>query len=413
MMERRWQKAKKLNTLEAYEEIIQRNPDGPYAKDARDRIELIYFQLAKNNNTIKSIQDYLDRYPNGRFKHDVINQLEKVKYDEALSKNTLASYQGFLTQFPNTKYIEVVLSKIEILHFKKAEDENSIYSYKNYLSNYPNGKFASKANHRIESLIFENAKKMDTISAYNEFLKQFPNSEYAINAQERKERLYYEIAKEKNTIASYNDYLNRYPNGNYKLQCENYIKELIDIRDYPNVLYFYFAPYGCPYSKAMASTIERFYQEYGEIKAARFIDDIFSNYYASLDLFEKEVMSDIQIPIQSSSYLKQKEDIDNLIISNSIVEVTRKKFKVYGVPIHSRSHVDSFKSSTGITFPIISRPTSLNVDTSSYPVTAVYNRQTSVVRVAAVGDVSYSRLVSKVESIRSGKSTITPARGGA
>jgi hypothetical protein len=58
--------------------------------------------------------------------------------------------------------------------------------------------------------------------------------------------------------------------------------------------------------------------------------------------------------------------------------------------------VEEFKSSTGLTIPIDPDP-GLQVDTSYHPVMVLYDKQTKVHSVAAVGVISYQDLVSQYE----------------
>lgn len=107
------------------------------------------------------------------------------------------------------------------------------------------------------------------------------------------------------------------------------------------VLYFYFVPEGCTNCKDMALEIQRFYEEYG-------------------------------------------------------VEVN-------GVALYStESMVEGFKSSTGLTIPIVPDP-GLEVSTSHHPVIVLYDKQTKEHSVAAVGAISYQDLVSQYEDFAQNK----------
>src|SRR4029079_12169926 len=77
------------------------------------------------------------------------------------------------------------------------------------------------------------------------------------------------------------------------------------------------------------------------------------------------------------------------------------------------TNVEDFRKATKITVPLVPDP-GLRVDTSAHPVVAVYNRETKVVRVASVGEVSYSTLVKQVMGITSaapGTPSPPPATG--
>lgn len=77
------------------------------------------------------------------------------------------------------------------------------------------------------------------------------------------------------------------------------------------------------------------------------------------------------------------------------------RVEVLGVPIHS-SNVDEFQSKTGLTIPIVPDP-GLPVSSSPHPVMVFYNKQTKEHHVAAVGAISYEKLVSQYEDFAQNK----------
>jgi thiol-disulfide isomerase/thioredoxin len=105
-----------------------------------------------------------------------------------------------------------------------------------------------------------------------------------------------------------------------------------------SVLYFYFAPEGCPHCRSMALAVERFYREYGA------------------------------------------------------------QAEVLGVPIPLWGfNVDGFRRATGLTIPTTPDPR-LPVNTYQHPLTVFYNKQTGGLRVAAVGAVTFEALVAAFQA---------------
>ena len=274
----------------------------------------------------------------------------------------------------------------------------------------------TEANAQIESLHFQRAKQANTIKAFEDFLSQYPRSTFVTEARDQIEALYFQKALQKNTIESFEGFLHRYPKGKFTNKGRTKLNELRVIIERPFVLYFYFAPYGCPYSKRMAPKIERFYQEYGA--ATAFIYESYPRLAALNSLPGQKIVSDLISPhqyyFQSSNFQNTGHSLQFISASSpfdSIAQVPQRRFDVFGVTVHSPSYLENFRNNTGITFPVVRNP-GLDVNTNRFPVTAIYNRQTRVIRVVAIGDVPYSTLVSKAHTVETGGRVTTTSTGG-
>ena len=145
-----------------------------------------------------------------------------------------------------------------------------------------------------------------------------------------------------------------------------------------HILYFYAGLETCPYSRLMGPKVERLYQNYGPIALLP------SGRHAGL-------AAPGALPA---------------------IQQTRRGVEFYLVPVPGwGTNVASFREPTGVSFPVASDP-GLSVDTSQIPVVVVYNKQTSVMQVATVGDVPYVTLSSRVDAIVAGGSP-APATGRA
>jgi uncharacterized protein YgiM (DUF1202 family) len=143
------------------------------------------------------------------------------------------------------------------------------------------------------------------------------------------------------------------------------------------VLYFYFGAEGCPYSRRMGPVVERFYQAYWV--------------QALLPDRRPAGLAAMRPPAQQTS----------------------RRVEVFGVPVPGwGTNIDSFRRATGITFPVVGDP-GLPVNTSTIPVTVMYNKQTGVHRVATVGVASYETLVSQANAFMDGKTITTYSSGSA
>lgn len=126
-----WQKACSINTVESYTKYLQDFPSGVHAKDAKARIETIYWNNAQEADTAESYQSYLTHFSYGTYTTKAKNRINQIEEELKL--------------------------------WNYAEKENTISSYNLYLKKYPGGKHKNEANRRIKSLT-ERLKRRKRIS---------------------------------------------------------------------------------------------------------------------------------------------------------------------------------------------------------------------------------------------------------
>ncbi|MCU4137430.1 MAG: hypothetical protein MW689_001001 [Thermodesulfobacteria bacterium] len=62
-----WEKAQRLNTIEAYQEFLQKHPNSEFAYEAKRKIEELAWERTKEQNTIEAYQEFIDKYPQSEF----------------------------------------------------------------------------------------------------------------------------------------------------------------------------------------------------------------------------------------------------------------------------------------------------------------------------------------------------------
>jgi len=147
-----WEKAQRLNTIEAYQEFLRKYPNSEFTSDAKKKMEILEWEKAKQDDTIKAYQEFLRKYPNSEFTSDAKKKIEILEWEKAKQDDTIEAYQEFLKKYPNSEFTSDAKKKMEILEWKKAKQNNTVKAYKKYLSKYPNGSFAKKAKKYLEVL---------------------------------------------------------------------------------------------------------------------------------------------------------------------------------------------------------------------------------------------------------------------
>jgi len=88
-----WDTANALNTIEGYEEFLQKHPDSEFTEEALQRVEPMRYQKAMDEGTTKGLTLYLLRYPNGRYASVVRSRIKDLRcQDPALRKKDYPSW---------------------------------------------------------------------------------------------------------------------------------------------------------------------------------------------------------------------------------------------------------------------------------------------------------------------------------
>ncbi len=114
-----WQEALDNDTVESYNAFLEEYPDGEYAREAKDKLELLLWREANKIKTIEGYEEYLEKYPNGIESHKAIERLEELKWQAAVDNNTIYSYEKYLTEYPSGAFSESALEIIEDLQWQK------------------------------------------------------------------------------------------------------------------------------------------------------------------------------------------------------------------------------------------------------------------------------------------------------
>lgn len=89
----------KLDTIEAYEAFLAKDPDGVYQSACEKRLEELYFERGQKEGTRAAWQAYVDRFPEGPNKDKARRELGFAVYSEAVKADTVEAYQAFLDGF--------------------------------------------------------------------------------------------------------------------------------------------------------------------------------------------------------------------------------------------------------------------------------------------------------------------------
>jgi len=97
-----WQQASSVNSIEAYETFLAKNPRSEYSSEARSRHAGLVFEQAKRTNSIATYQEFLSKYGDTPSATEARERLATLAFKECKKENTLQSYTSFIEKYKGT-----------------------------------------------------------------------------------------------------------------------------------------------------------------------------------------------------------------------------------------------------------------------------------------------------------------------
>ncbi len=237
----RLRKARKSDSPTAYESIVYEYPGTPYAKEAGERLEYIFYSRAMYG-TLAKCDEYLSRYPEGKYVNSVQTRRalieEETAYLKAM-KGSARELEEFLKKYPDGRYSakargqrDKLLEEIEFRAYQSALN-GTFDSCDLYIERYPSGKYIGEVKSlrtdklaKVEDELYRDALNGSFIEC-DRYLKVFPGGQYFADVKRKRdlshresEAVYYRNALSGDLIACEN-YLKYYPAGKNREEISN------------------------------------------------------------------------------------------------------------------------------------------------------------------------------------------------
>lgn len=239
--------AKQINTIEAYENFLDENPDGKFSPEAQQQLSHLKqekaWKDALDQYTIESINAYLSRYPGGTHRAEagkILGKLEEERdWQQALNRNTTVGFESFISDYPQSDYKEIAEENLYNLKLEEAwgkvKSTELIQELEIFRNDFPGSSYEQEALNLMEYLsayhhdweAIDQAPSMEEIQV---FLDKYSGMSLAENAELLLTELdenEWEIATDKDDIANYERYLELLPEGTHADQAE---KRIIDLQ---------------------------------------------------------------------------------------------------------------------------------------------------------------------------------------
>lgn len=163
-----WVKAEKSGNVKDYEAYIKERPNGKHVKEAKIKVEDLYFAGCISIPTCNEY-DYKYLENNGRYIQEVRIKLENIYFSEC---NSIPGCNNYLAHSGIGRHLEKAKIKAEDLYFAECV---SVFGCNRYLERYPNEKRHEKARIKLENIYFS---VCNSIPGCNQYLEKYPKGRY-------------------------------------------------------------------------------------------------------------------------------------------------------------------------------------------------------------------------------------------
>jgi hypothetical protein len=111
------------NTIEAYQEFIQKYPDNPFAPTAKSSIENLEFAPYEMKDSIEGYREFMKSFPANRNLTRAAEKIEQLEYKQIEDTDTVAAYREFLRQNPHSNYTMLAQQRLQDLEFRALEQK--------------------------------------------------------------------------------------------------------------------------------------------------------------------------------------------------------------------------------------------------------------------------------------------------
>jgi len=132
------------------------------------------FTTAQSADTVEAYEQYLEANPNGRFVMEAQSRLADLVLEHAAKTKSLEAYDAFLARFPQSVLRTRALEEREALLYAWSKETNTVESWQRFLDEYPK---AQKKQRKY-------AKRMVSVHAYLPNLEVTAPQQQQINLAE-------------------------------------------------------------------------------------------------------------------------------------------------------------------------------------------------------------------------------------
>lgn len=165
----------KTKSIEDLENFVQCfSEEKRYVKEAERLLEQISFERTKMLNTIEDYEQYIERHPNAIQANLAKQAIDEIISLQVLESEDLEKLEEFAKKTTNEKYKQQANQEIERLVFQSTLEENTAEKYDAYIKRFPNGVYIKLAKEKLNDVLYNEVLAKNTITTMIAFIKNNP-----------------------------------------------------------------------------------------------------------------------------------------------------------------------------------------------------------------------------------------------
>ncbi len=165
-------KTKSIEDLESFVQCF--SEEKRYVKEAERLLEQISFERTKMLNTIEDYEQYIERHPNAIQANLAKQAIDEIISLQVLESEDLEKLEEFAKKTTNEKYKQQANQEIERLVFQSTLEENTAEKYDAYIKRFPNGVYIKLAKEKLNDVLYNEVVAKNTITTMIAFIKNNP-----------------------------------------------------------------------------------------------------------------------------------------------------------------------------------------------------------------------------------------------
>jgi hypothetical protein len=106
--EKKWEEAKKENSIIRYKKFITEFPESKFVVEAKSNLELLEWGMAMSNKDINKLEEFITEFPDSKFRVEAKTNLELLEWEMAISNKDINKLNTCENKYARSKNLAKV-----------------------------------------------------------------------------------------------------------------------------------------------------------------------------------------------------------------------------------------------------------------------------------------------------------------
>lgn len=151
-------KARDLDTAEAYRDFLRENPQDPSTEAARARLSELEFLDARRQHTLPAYKRFLTSFPDMPRAQDAKLLIEGIRFEMAAEKDTSEAWLIFLREHSQGPHAQEARRRLEDADYRAVQQATSARQIREFLGRHPQTERRLELEKRLDEFEFQEAR---------------------------------------------------------------------------------------------------------------------------------------------------------------------------------------------------------------------------------------------------------------